>query len=233
MERDSTLKERSAPAAWNSRSLAGIVLPAFLLESVHSPRSTSGTTSHAPHDPDETSRFLGLVLALSAGAGTLAYVKLTRLATAQSTASELMGRVDAIGDLTAAVQSAALAEKNAIILSDGKAIAEETKKLVSYREAAAKAEAMLAQDVGSEDRRHLAEITSRLKRLYAVQDQVMTHAELNSDRRAVEIWDGETAAALDSFSKQFDQALAQAQRGAGGRRRRLPSRPCGFRRGAC
>ncbi len=87
---------------------------------------------------------------------------------------------------------------------------------MSYREAAAKAEAMLAQDVGSEDRRHLAEITSRLKRLYAVQDQVMTHAELNSDRRAVEIWDGETAAALDSFSKQFDQALAQAQRGAGG-----------------
>ncbi len=53
----------------------------------------------------------GLVLALSAGAGTLAYVKLTRLATAQSTASELMGRVDAIGDLTAAVQSAALARR--------------------------------------------------------------------------------------------------------------------------
>ncbi len=175
----------------------------------------------------------GLVLALSAGAGTLAYVKLTRLATAQSTASELMGRVDAIGDLTAAVQSAALAEKNAIILSDGKAIAEETKKLVSYREAAAKAEAMLAQDVGSEDRRHLAEITSRLKRLYAVQDQVMTHAELNSDRRAVEIWDGETAAALDSSRSSLIRRWRRPSAALAGCRRRLPSRPCGFRRGAC
>ncbi len=153
----------------------------------------------------------GLVLALSGGAGLLAYVQISRLTVAQDKASDLMGRVDSIGDLLVAVQSATLAEKNAILLSDGKAIAAERAKLISYREAATKAEAALAQDVGPEDRRHLAEIAARLKRLYALQDEVSKNAELNSERRAVEIWDGETAAALDSFVKLFDQAYAQVQ----------------------
>ncbi len=45
----------------------------------------------------------GLVLTLSGGAGTLAYVQISRLAAAQEKASDLMGRVDSIGDLIAAV----------------------------------------------------------------------------------------------------------------------------------
>jgi methyl-accepting chemotaxis protein len=153
----------------------------------------------------------GLVLALSTGAGTLAYVQITRLTGAQEKASALLGRVDAIGDLVVAVQSGTLAEKNAILLSDGKAIAAEVARLGSYREAAGRAEAGLVQDAGPEDRKHLADIASRLKRLYAIQDEILKNAELNSDRRAVEIWDGETAAALDSFMKLFDQAYMQVQ----------------------
>ncbi len=159
----------------------------------------------------------GLVLTLSTGAGMLAYVQITRLSAAQDKANDLMGRVDGIGDMLAAVQSATLSEKNAIILSDGKAIAAEAAKLQAYREATAKAEAALGQNASAEDRKHLAEIASRLKRLYTIQDEILKQAELNSDRRAIEIWDGETAAALDAFMKIFDQAYAQvqAQRGGG------------------
>ncbi len=153
----------------------------------------------------------GLVLTLSGGAGVLAYVKLSSLAEAQTQASASMARADAVGEFLVAVQSANAAEKSAVLRGDDAGIAAQATSVLSYRAAAAKAEALLGENATLEDQRHLGEIRSRFQRLSSLQDEVLRYASLNSESKATEIWDGEGAATIDSFMKSFDAAFAKAE----------------------
>ncbi len=153
----------------------------------------------------------GLVLALSAGAGGLGYLQMGRLAATQQHANQLAAKVETISDLLVAVQTLNANEKDTVLAPSDKEIATYTDRIKATREEVLKSKAELSAHATAGDRKHLDEIDAKLKPLFAIQDQVLTFAALNSANRAAELWRSEGAAAIDSYIKRYDAIFERLQ----------------------
>ncbi len=163
----------------------------------------------------------GVVIALSAAASGMAYLKLSDLTEAQERLVAQSERADVADDLVRNVLLQIRAEKSAIIATDTRSVERFIADAERVRAETEKLHAGLHAQVSAESKVLLDRASESAKVFNAVQAKVFANARLNSDNRAAELWNSETqplirditpaANAVDAeIAKQFSREMVQA-----------------------
>ncbi|KTS37918.1 HAMP domain-containing methyl-accepting chemotaxis protein [Methylobacterium indicum] len=135
----------------------------------------------------------GFVLILSAGAGVLSYVKLSELAATEQDLVARGMRISEISDLQNILNATARTEKHLVLESDPQRIEAYNQELVQRRKDLERAKSAVEQNATGEDRRKLDEARESLATYAKLQEQTAKLATLNSNFRAFQLFDRETA----------------------------------------
>ncbi len=148
----------------------------------------------------------GLVLLLATAAGGLSYWRLTELAASQQVLAARGQRVGAISDLQNALGAAGRTEKNIVIESDPKRIAEFNQLLAQQTADLARLRAEIERNATGEEQRLLAAAAERLAVAGRTQAETAKWGSLNSNFRASQLYQTEVlpqvrqlTAATDAF----------------------------------
>ncbi len=152
----------------------------------------------------------GFVLALSAAAGGLSYVKLTDMAETQAHLAYLSGQQNLIGDISSAVHLSARYEKNAVLAADDKEIESQAAKATEHRSAAIAKMNDLAKSAPVELKPRIADIIAKAERYGAIQDETLAFARMNSGNRATQAWLIETVPLIKAITVATNPAIAAA-----------------------
>lgn len=148
-----------------------------------------------------------LVIAMSMGAGGLAYQKLSDMTETQAVLVNWTKRLDVLGDMSAKLQTSIRSEKNAILAPDQKLTEEFAGAAVLNRAAAIKIRNELFQIASEGGKRRLAEIGTTLDKFSSIQDETLKNARLNSSFRASQIWDTESRGTRADVNAAFEASL--------------------------
>ena len=151
----------------------------------------------------------GLVLAMSAVAGGVSYVKLSELADTQQDLARRGARIGVIADVQDALGATARTEKNIIIESDAKKIDAFFTTFNERRASLAKLKADLEAGATAEGRKVLDTASAMLDRAQKIQDETLKYARLNSSARAFQLWQSETAAIVPQLNAAKDALTAE------------------------
>ena len=138
----------------------------------------------------------GLVLAMSAIAGGVSYMKLSELADTQQELARRGSRIALVSDLQNVLGATARSEKNIIIESDQKKIETLIEELNQRRAALVKKRTELETGAPAEGRQAMEAASGQVDRYLRIQDETVKNAQLNSNYRALTLWQGETSAII-------------------------------------
>ena len=154
----------------------------------------------------------GVVLLLSAGAGSIGYVQMSSLADNQAAIARQGQQENKLRDLQAALAQSALVEKNMILESNDAKIAGLARKLASQKRAIDNMETELRQDLDAEDGAALDRFDGLMAALNKVQAETVKQATLNSGNRAYGLWKTEMSPAIKGLSAAADNVAAKVLR---------------------
>ncbi|WP_342151986.1 methyl-accepting chemotaxis protein [Methylorubrum sp. SB2] len=150
----------------------------------------------------------GVVLLLSAAAGGLSYVKLSDLAASQADLARQGERVTKVSDLQNFLNTTARIEKNIILESDPAKLDLLNADLGTTRRDLFKGKDELERSAAADERRVLDGVSERITALFKVQDEVVRNGRLNSNFRAFQTWQSETAAIIKGLNEASDALAA-------------------------
>ena len=187
----------------------------------------------------------GLVLAMSAIAGGVSYTKLSELADTQQDLARRGSRIGLVSDLQNILGATARSEKNVIIESDPKKLEALVEELNQRRASLLKKKTELEASASAEGRQVMEAASGQLDRYNRIQDETIRNAQLNSNYRALLLWQSETSAiiprvnaAKEALTSELTKPEASAEQlrrrswSAGPRRAGFARRACSSRRSA-
>ncbi len=154
----------------------------------------------------------GVVIALSMGAGGLAYVKLSEMTETQNTLVAWSKRIDAINNVAAAFNGSMRTEKNAVLAANQKDTDAAAARAVERRNLAFAQADDLFKLASAEGKTYLAKVVEKGKRLATVQDDTLANAKLNSSNRAMEIWLSETQPLIQALTLTTNAVAADVMK---------------------
>ncbi|WP_375457518.1 methyl-accepting chemotaxis protein, partial [uncultured Methylobacterium sp.] len=154
----------------------------------------------------------GLVLALSAVAGGVSYMKLSELADTQQDLARRGNRISLTSDVQNVLGATARTEKNIIMESDPKKMDVFFDELSQRRASLLKLKTDLEAGAGADARQMLDAAAVLLDRYNRIQDETMKNARLNSNARALQLWQSETSMILPRVNAAKDALTAELTR---------------------
>lgn len=152
----------------------------------------------------------GVVIALSAVASGVAYMKMSDLTDAQSRLVAQSKRGDMADDLIRNVLLQIRSEKSAIIATDTAVTEQRIAESERVRAGAEKLHAELHAQTSPEGRTLLDQAAEKARLFREAQAKVFVNARLNSNNRAAELWNNETQAAIANITAATNVVMAEA-----------------------
>ncbi|KFC75634.1 Methyl-accepting chemotaxis sensory transducer precursor [Bosea sp. LC85] len=154
----------------------------------------------------------GVVIALSAVASGIAYMKLSDMTETQTRIVAQSKRGDMADDLVRNVLFQIRAEKSAIIASDTRTIERYIADNERVKAETEKLHADLHSQTSPEGKALLDQAAAKSKQFSAAQAKVFSNARLNSNNRAAEVWNNETQALIRDITAATNAVLADVSK---------------------
>ena len=151
----------------------------------------------------------GAVIALSAIASGIAYLKLSDMADAQTRLVEQSSRGDMANELVRNVLFQIRAEKNAIIATDQRSVEGYIAESERVRAATEKLHGELHALTSPEGKALLDQAAEKARLFREAQAKVFVNARLNSNNRAAELWNAETQPLIRDITPPSDAVSAE------------------------
>ncbi|MGX5736074.1 HAMP domain-containing methyl-accepting chemotaxis protein [Bosea thiooxidans] len=150
----------------------------------------------------------GLVIALSTVAGGLSYQQLSQMTETQNELVRWTNRLDLIGDIRTYFNRSIRAEKNAVMASGEKDIANYAEVAATSRTEALKIRDRLQANADEGGKRRWEAMAPKLNQFATTQEQTLRFAKMNSSNRAFELWTNETNKRIAVITPTTNEMLA-------------------------
>ncbi|MCU4178665.1 methyl-accepting chemotaxis protein [Bosea sp. BH3] len=150
----------------------------------------------------------GVVIVLSTIAGALSYQQLSNMTETQNDLVRWTNRLDLIGDIRTFYNRSIRSEKNAVMASSDKDIANYADVAVNSRAEALKIRDRLQANADEGGKRRWEAMAPKLNQFATTQEQTLRFAKLNSSNRAFELWTTETNKLISVITPTTNEMLA-------------------------
>lgn len=154
----------------------------------------------------------GMVIALSMVAGGLSYQKLSDMSETQGVLINWTNRLDQISDVRSMMNRSVRSEKNAVMAATDKETFAHAASAVQNRLDALKLKEQIQAQASDAGKRRWEALTPKINRFFAVQDEVIRNAKLNSNNRAAELWISEMTPLIQGVTVASTAVLSELTR---------------------